>query len=250
VDRTTGRRVGREYVDSVTGAPVPREAQVKGYQTGPDDWVVLEEDEIAAVVPEADKVLEITCFIPCDGVDTVYFDKAYHLSPAGAGAGEPYRLLAEGMRAASVAALARTVLFRRLRTMLIRPSGAGLVGTTLNFEDEVRPAAEAFEDIADIAIEGEMLELARHIIATKAGDFDPAGFDDRYDAALAELVKAKIEGRAIRPRPAPRVSAKGDLLAALRESAGMGSPPPKPARAKPKPAPKKPAAQGPRRKAG
>lgn len=259
VNRATGHRVGREYVDSVTGKPVPREAQVKGYETGPEEFVVLEEDEIAATIPQGDKVLDIACFIPCDAVDTVYFDKPYHLSPAGAGAAEPYRLLVEGMRAASVAALAQTVLFRRLRTMLIRPNGMGLVGTTLNFEDEVRPAAQAFDDVADIRIEGEMLDLAKHIIGTKAGGFDPATFDDRYDAALAELVKAKIEGRAIRAKPAPKVSAKGDLLAALRESAGIGAPPPKPAKGKPKPAAKKaapakpdakkPAAPAPRKKA-
>lgn len=234
INRATGHRVGRDYVDSLTGKPVPREAQVKGYETGPEEFVVLEEDEIAATIPQGDKVLDVTCFIPCDTVDTVYFDKPYHLSPVGAGAAEPYRLLVEGMRAASVAALAQTVLFRRLRTMLIRPDGAGLVGTTLNFEDEVRPAAQAFDEISDIGIEGEMLDLAKHIIATKTGTFDPAEFDDRYDAALAELVKAKIEGRAIRARPTPDVSTKSDLLAALRESAGAGAPPPKPAKAKAK----------------
>lgn len=238
INRSTGHRVGRDYVDSVTGKPVPREAQVKGYETGPEEFVVLEEDEIAATIPQGDKVLDVACFIPCDAVDTVYFDKPYHLSPAGAGAAEPYRLLVEGMRAASVAALAQTVLFRRLRTVLIRPDGDGLVGTTLNFEDEVRPAAQVFDDVPEIEIGDEMLDLAKHIIGTKAGDFDPATFDDRYDTSLAELVKAKIEGRPIHARPAPKVSAKGDLLAALRESAGVGAPPPKPAKAKAKARPK------------
>lgn len=250
VNRATGQRVSRAYVDSVTGKPVPREAQVKGYEIGPNDWIVLEEDEIAGTIPDGDKVLDITCFIPCNAVDTVYFDRPYHLAPAGAAAVEPYGLLAEGMRRAAVAALARTVLFRRLRTVLIRPDGAGLIATTLNFEDEVRPVGQAFDDMAEIAIDAEMLDLARHIIATKAGRFDPASFDDRYDAALADLVKAKIDGRPVKARPAPKPSGKDDLLAALRQSAGQGDGPPdgRPSAKRVKPV--KTASPAPRRKAG
>jgi len=66
-----------------------------------------------------------------------------------------------------------------------------------------------------------MLDLAKHIIGTKRGEFDPATFNDRYEAALADLVKAKMEGKAL-PRPKKvEVSKPNDLLAALRESAGM-----------------------------
>lgn len=70
-----------------------------------------------------------------------------------------------------------------------------------------------------LRIKGEMLELAKHIIATKKGVFDPAEFDDRYEAALAELVKAKIEGKALPKRKEVRVSKPENLLTALRESA-------------------------------
>ena len=127
------------------------------------------------------------------------------------------------MRKAKVAALARTVLFRRLRTVLIRPHGAGLIATTLNFDYEVRSSQEAFDDIPDTKIEGEMLDLAKHIINTKKGEFDAKTFDDRYDAAVAELVKAKIEGKALPKKKSPPAAKQNDLLQALRESAGMAS---------------------------
>ena len=126
-------------------------------------------------------------------------------------------------RQAKVAALARTVLFRRLRTVLIRPHGKGLIGTTLNFDYEVRSAKEAFEDIPAMKIEGEMLDLAKHIINTKKGSFDAKSFDDRYDAAVAELVKAKIEGKPLPKKKAPPPSKPSDLLQALRQSAGLKS---------------------------
>ena len=68
-----------------------------------------------------------------------------------------------------------------------------------------------------------MLELAEHIIGTKTGSFDASKFDDRYEEALGELVKAKIEGRALPKRKAPAASKPADLLKALRESANMGA---------------------------
>ena len=235
LNRKTGHRVRRLFVDSETGKPVARDDQVKGYETAPGEYVLLEPDEIAAAVPDSDKVLAVEAFIGCGDVDTVYFDKPYYLAPADRSAGEAFALIREGMRARQVAALARTVLFRRLRTVLIRAHGDGLIATTLNFEHEVRSSASAFDDIPDLKIKGEMLDLARHIIETKMGEFDPGAFDDRYDAALADLVKAKMEGRKIAPPKARRREKVVDLMEALRESAGLDRKPRKRA-AKAKPA--------------
>jgi DNA end-binding protein Ku len=135
---------------------------------------------------------------------------------------DAFLLLRDGMKKAKVAAIARTVLFRRVRTVLIHPHGKGLIATTLNFDYEVRSSQEAFAELPDLKIEGEMLELAEHIIGTKKGSFDASTFDDRYEGDVAELVKAKIEGRALPKRKAPAASKPSDLLQALRESAGIG----------------------------
>lgn len=222
LNRATGNRVRREFVDSETGDSVERDDQVKGYEIENGDYVVLEPEEVAAAIPDSDKTLKIEAFIPCNEIDDVYFDKPYYLAPDRMGA-DAFKLLRDGMRQAKVAALARTVLFRRLRTVLIRPHGNGLIGTTLNFDYEVRSSKEAFDDIPDMKIGGEMLELAKHIINTKKGSFDAKSFDDRYDAAVAELVKAKIEGKALPKKKSPPPSKQSDLLQALRESAGISS---------------------------
>ena len=116
-------------------------------------------------------------------------------------------------------AIARTVLFRRVRSVLIRAHGDGLIAHTLNFDYEVRSADEAFSELPDAKADDEMLDLALHIIKKKAGRFDPTKFDDRYDAALVELVKAKMEGRKITPPKAPEPTKPSDLMEALRQSA-------------------------------
>lgn len=222
LNRKTGNRVKREFVDGETGDTVERDDQVKGYEMENGQYVVLEPEEMAEAVPDSDKILKIEAFIPCSQIDTIYFDKPYYLAPDKLGT-DAFVLLRDGMKQEKVAAIARTVLFRRVRTVLIRVHRKGLIASTLNFDYEVRSADKAFEDLPDLKIEGEMLDLAEHIIETKKGSFDPSSFDDRYEAAVAELVQAKIEGRSLPKRKAPAASQPGDLLQALRESAGMGA---------------------------
>ena len=220
INQATGHRVRRQYVDSETGKPVDTDDQVKGYEVGQDDYVVLTPDEVAAAVPDSDKTLAVSAFIGCGDVDDVYFDRPYFLAPADKTAHETFALIREGMRKKNVAAIAQAVLFRRVRTMLIRSHGEGMIATALNFDYEVRSAKDAFSDIPSTRIKGEMLELAEHIIKTKKGKFDPSKFDDRYEDALAELVKAKLEGKPIEVRKEPKQEKVIDLMAALRESAG------------------------------
>ncbi|MBB4483220.1 DNA end-binding protein Ku [Rhizobium etli] len=201
LNRKTGNRVKREFIDSETGDPVEREDQVKGYEVENGQYVVLEPEEVSAAVPESNKTLKIEAFIPCSQNDTTYFDKPYYLAPDKMGTGA-FLLLRNGMKKEGVAAIAQTVLFRRLRTVLIRPHGKGLIASTLNFDYEVRSSEKAFEEMPDLKIEGEMLEVAEHIIGTKVGSFDASTFDNRYEVAVAELVKAKIEGLQAKKNPA------------------------------------------------
>lgn len=229
LNRATGNRVRREFVDSDTGDLVERDDQVKGYEIDNGQYVILEPDEVAAVVPESDKTMKITAFVPCAEIDTVYFDKPYYLAPEKMGT-DAFILLRDGMKKAKVAAIARTVLFRRVRTILIRAHGKGLIASTLNFDYEVRSSEEAFEDLPDIKSDPELLEVAELIIGKKKGSFDAQTFDDRYEAALAELVKAKIEGRPLPKRKAPVEPKPGDLRQALLESAGLDSKKAKPKR--------------------
>ncbi|WP_244447901.1 Ku protein [Neorhizobium vignae] len=231
INRETGNRVHRQMVDADTGRQVESEDIVKGYEVSSGQYVFLEPDEVKAAVPESDKTLDLETFIPCDGIDTIFIDRPYYLAPADKPSAEVFELIRQGLKEKNVVALARTVLFRRLRTLLIRPSEKGLIASTLNYDYEVRSAKDIFSDIKSFKIEGEMLDLAQHIIDTKRGEFDPSEFDDRYEAALAELIKAKIEGRKLRKQPKPEPKKVSNLLDALRQSAGgKKTPPNKPAK--------------------
>jgi DNA end-binding protein Ku len=224
INESTGNRLKREFIDSETEEVVERDQQVKGFETGNGDYIMIDPDEVAAVVPDSDKMLEAEAYIPCGKIDDVYFDKPYYMVPVDDADHDAFTSIRDALDKTSATAIARTVLFRRMRTVLIRAHGKGIIATTLNFDYEVRSSKEAFKDVAKIKVEAEMLDLAKHIISTKKGDFDPAQFDDRYEDALAALLKAKAEGKNL-PKPKPiKVSKPNDLLKALRESAGMDKP--------------------------
>jgi DNA end-binding protein Ku len=144
LNRKSGHRVHREYVDAETDERVEAKDQVKGYEIGSGDYIAFEPEEIAKAVPEADKTLEVQAFVPCDQVDDVYLDRPYYLAPSAPAAAEAFTLIRDAMTAAEVAAIARTVLFRRVRSVLIRVHGQGLIANTLNCDYEVRSAEEAF----------------------------------------------------------------------------------------------------------
>ena len=221
INRKTGNPVHRVYLDAETGELVENADQAKGYEISPDNYVILTPEEVASALPESDKTLAVSAFIPRTEVDDVFLDRPYYLAPADRAADSAYTLIREGLRNQDVVALTRTVLFRRVRTLLIQADEQGLIASTLHFDNEVRAAKDVFDPIPSITIDKEMLGLAQHIITTKQGAFDITTFEDRYEKALAELVQAKVEGRKLEPRKAPARGKVVDLREALRASAGL-----------------------------
>lgn len=244
LNRKTGNRVKRQYIDEDTEKPVDAEKQAKAYETADGQQIILDPEEIEAAIPESDKTIRIDAFVPCADIETVYFDRPYFLAPPSGILGESFAVLREGMRRKKVAAIGKAVLFRRARTLLLRAQGPGLVAHSLNFDYEVRRPKDIFDDLPKLKIEGEMLDLARHIIDTKSGKFDPRSFEDRYDDALAELVRAKMEGKEIKAPKPPRETKVVSLMDALRQSVKSAD------RKKPAPSKKRAASQDRKRKAG
>lgn len=136
--------------------------QIKGYETASGEYIPFEPDEIAKAVPEADKTLAVQALIPCGAVDDVYFDRPCYLAPASTIEAAPFAELREAMRAASVAAIARTVLFRRVRSVLIRAHADGLIATTLKFDYEVRSSEDAFRDAVEQGGQGDARSRLAH----------------------------------------------------------------------------------------
>ena len=221
VNRKTGHLIKRRFIDSVNGELVEADNQVKGYEIASGEYIVLEPEEIASVLPDQDKTISISNFVEMTQIDELYLDRPYYLAASSSNNQEAYDLIRLRMQAKNVVAVARAVMFRRVRNLLLRPHGSGIVATTLNFDYEVRSAETAFDEIVELKPNKEMRDLAEHIIKTKTGSFAPSDFKDRYETALADVVKAKLEGRTIKAQSKSGGGKVVDLMTALQQSAAL-----------------------------
>lgn len=251
LNRATGNTVRRQYVDSVTGKPVEEGDEVKGYELGDDNYLPIEEKDIDAVEIESNHTLNLEGFIDKSGIDPIYLDTPYFLAPADKVSLEAFAVVRDALAARKMAGVARIVLYRRERPVLIEARDGGMLLTTLRYARQVRKPDEIFNGIDKVDIDQEMIDLASHIIDRKKTKFDPSKFDDKYEDALLELIEARKAGKkAPAGKVAPKPSNVVDLFDALKRSLNPGSDADKPAKAgKPLKAGKKPSRAAPASKA-
>jgi DNA end-binding protein Ku len=154
----------RQFVDEQTGEPVETENQAKGYEVGKGEYIVLEDDEVKSVQIESNHTIDIERFVPRADIDELYLDTPYYLAPTDRVGEEAFAVIRDAMRTEKMVGLARVVLFRRERLMMLEPRDKGIVATSLHYANEVHAANAYFEEIPDLALPKEMLELAKHII--------------------------------------------------------------------------------------
>src|SRR3569833_2231686 len=186
INRETGHRIRNEVVDAETGEPVAPEDRVKGYEVEKGQYILFDEDELDKVALESTHTIEIDDFVPMSDVDRIFLDESYYLVPQDDGAQEAVAVSREAMRKEDLAGLARCVVYRRERLLLLRPRGKGLLATTLRYKNEVRDEKNYFDDIPNIKVPADMLKLATQILETKKAKFDPMKFEDRYETALLD----------------------------------------------------------------
>jgi DNA end-binding protein Ku len=219
LNRKTGNRVKRQYIDPQTEDVVETEDQVKGYAVAKDNYIIVEDAELDAVKLESTRTIEIENFVPAEEVDQRYFDSPYYIAPEDKVSQEAFAVIREAMRDKKVVGIGRVVLARRERPIMLEPFEKGIRATTLRYTPEVRDPAVYFEDISDIQIPAEMKELAEVIIDRKAGHFEPAKFEDRYENAVIDLLKSKEAGRILpTEKPETRPHNVINIMDALRRS--------------------------------
>ena len=218
ISRKTGNRLKQQNIDSETGDVVPREDTARGYEVAKGQYLIVEDQEIDAVQIESTRTIEIDQFVPRSEIDDRYVNSPYYIAPDGKVGQDAFAVIRETIAKMNMVAIGRVVLTRREHVIALEPKGRGLVGLTLRYPYEVRDEKPYFEDIPDLKLPKEMLDLATHIVQTKAGHFDPTQFDDRYENALIDLLKKKEAGEKIEPAkegPTPQVV---NLMDALRAS--------------------------------
>jgi DNA end-binding protein Ku len=221
LSRKTGVRIAQKRVDPQSGEEVAYEDIVKGYELAPDRYVVIEPGELETLQPKKTKTIEIEDFVELAQIDPIFYDHPYYLAP-GPGGAKPYRLLLEAMAETEKVAIARVVIRSKEQLVAIRAMDDVLEMATMLFADEVSSPDRLDElpDPKEVKTTKREVDVAKQLIGSLAGDFEPEKYRDTYRADVLALIERKAEGKEIAvqpeaedvPAPAP------DLMSALKAS--------------------------------
>ncbi len=211
------KRVRQQYVCPEHGA-LQREDIVKGYEYEKDSYVVIDSEVLDSIKLETDKDIEVETFVDGAEVGGIYLNVPYYLAPDAPVAEGAFRVLRDALDDLGKLAVGRVVMSGREQGLIIAPRGKGMLLTTLRFADEVRDEQAYFQDLRDEPVNEEHLALTKQLIESKSADFDPTRFHDRYEEALVEVIKAKVEGRETVVVQENEVGKVADFMEALRRS--------------------------------
>jgi len=238
INTETGNRLKQQMVDSETGDVVEKEQKGRGYEIAKGEYIPIEKEELEAVQIESNHTIDIDSFVPRDEIDRRFLNNPYYIAPDGKAGLDAFAVIRDAMKDKDRVALARIVLTNREHIIAIEPLGKGLLGTTLRYAAEVRDEEDYFDDIKSPKISKDMIDLAVHILDSKAAHFDPSKFKDEYEDALKTLVQSKAGGKDIRVEKEDRPDNVISLMDALQQSLKGGKAPAKSAAAAAKPAAK------------
>jgi DNA end-binding protein Ku len=220
LNRATGNRIRSDYVDAETRKPVGDDAQVKGYQTGTDSYVMLEDEEIEAVALESTRTIDIEMFVPRETIGWIWYDKPHYLTPDDPVGQEAFSVIRDAMAATGTVGISRLVLYRRERAVLLEPRDNGIVLWTLHYGDEVRDPEGYFADVGSGKSDPKLLGMVTTLIEQNTKSWDSDMLSDPVQARLLDIIASKKKGKAPRkakPPPEPPSNVV-DIMDALRKS--------------------------------
>lgn len=222
IHKPSGRRV--QYEKTVPGVGKIDNADiVKGYEVDTDTYVTLEPEEIDALKLESKKTIDLVQFVDASEIDYRYFERPYFIAPADDLAGEGYVVIRDALRKSGKVGLAQVTIGGREWLVAIAPLEDGLVMEMLRYAEELRDAADYFDEVPSSKPDKEMVDLAVQLITKKSAPFKADQFKDHYQVALRDLVQDKLKGRKIVAHEEQRPSGTNvvDLMEALKRSIGQ-----------------------------
>lgn len=230
LNRDTHNRVVSHYVDAVTGKEVKDGDEVKGYQRGDNDYILLEDEELENVALESTRTIDVSVFSPRDSIEWIWLDTPYYLSPNDPVGQEAFAVIRDAMATENMVGVSRLVISRRERAVMLEPRGKGIVLWTLRYGDEVREEDAYFGGIDDARSDPSMMPLVQQLIKKQTRHWDSKLASDPVQDKLMEIIETKRKAMK-RPAKAKASEPKGKLgnvvniMDALRKSVASESRP-------------------------
>lgn len=221
IDARTGARIRYRKVSAADGEEVPDGEIVKGYELSPERYVLVAQEELDVLDPEASRTIDIDGFVDLAEIDPVFYDAPYHVAPAKT-AEKPYALLVRAMQDQGKVAIARFVMRNKQYLAALRPKDGHLVLSTMVYADELVAATEIPEHdgAGEVEVTDRELAMARQLVESLSEPFEPERFRDEYRERVLDLIDRKAAGEeTVVAAPAAAEETKVvDLMAALEAS--------------------------------
>ncbi|HZD30166.1 MAG TPA: Ku protein, partial [Candidatus Angelobacter sp.] len=203
--------------------PVEKDDIVKGYEYRKGEYVMIEPDEIKNLRIPSRHTLEVTQFVDMKEIDPEFYEKPYFVVPEDDTQADAFAVVRKALQTTHKVALGKIAFSGREHLIAITaPSDdklPGMIAYTMRYAEELRKPGSYFADIKKTTVESDQLSLAKELIKRKTAKFDPEKFTDQYEAALREMVEAKIKHLPVPQDEPARTSAKViNLMDALRKS--------------------------------
>lgn len=222
VDTRTGARVRQKRVSAADGTEVSWDDIAKGYEQADGSYVILTDDDLAALDPKATKTIEIEQFVDLAEIDPIMYDTAYNVVPDPSSP-KPYALLLSAMEESGKVAVARFVMRTKEHLATVRPLNGRLVLSTMVYADEVNDPAEfeALEAVAEVEVSDKERKVAETLIESLSEPFDADEYKDTYREKVLDLIEARASGATEIVEGEPEEPDDGkvvDIMAALEAS--------------------------------
>src|SRR5205823_964184 len=194
---------------------VPWDEVVRGFEYARGKYVPISEEDLDHLPVKTVHTVEISDFVKLEEVDPIYFDKAYYLAPEEAGT-KAFSLLRQALQETGRAAVAKVAIRDKENLCLVRPYEDVLSMETMYYANEIRSTEGIAAD--DGRVSPKELQMAVSLIENLSDSFDPERYEDDYQAALKQVIKAKVEGAPLPEAPTEKGGRVVDLMEALRAS--------------------------------
>jgi DNA end-binding protein Ku len=174
---------------------VPDEEIVKGYEYAKGQYVLLEPEDLDKLKLEAKHTIELARFVDLADVDSRYFEKPYYIAPDGDEAMEGFVVIRDALKSAKKMAIGQLIMSGREHIVGIKAHGKGMLLERLRYAYQLRDAKDYFEHLRNEA-NPQAVAMAKELIGSEEGPFEPKKMPDAYVEAVQELVRAKLEHRA------------------------------------------------------
>lgn len=218
LDKSDLSNIRFKRVNEKTGKEVKWENIVKGFLKN-DQYIVLEDEDFEAALPEKTKVLSIDQFVKEIEIDSVYFENPYYIEPQKNGE-NAYKLLLHALRKTKMAGVGTFVMRDQEVLGIIRPyHDEILVFNRLRFAQEIRDYGD-LKLPSGTAPKSTELKMAVSLIKQLSQEFDPSIYKNTYSSALKKIINQKAKGKVRKTKKAesPKRGKVIDLMAQLKAS--------------------------------